>query len=404
MSIDDLARNAALDVRRAAGLVPSEIRAVLRRRRSQVWVTAVTIVALSAAVVAMVVLTRPPNPGPGPVAIVTTSSPPSTSAPPQPSTSSTITVSTTTTLDHPPPPPLVWPGESPDRFAAVYDDRVEVSTPAGSATLGIADVDAAVLAGNSLVFSVSGIQGIWVWPPLSADESPGSPSGPTQASLVVAPPGAGTTVRLLDVAIVDGQPSIVYVETDTEANGEPEQLMVYDLASGEGRRLFDMATRRPGLSAEEQSAWIITASVGEEMFVVLFGFGDGTWVEWYDLAGSPTVGPLSDTVPPGTIVDIVLPPIGSQVAVLAETELHQPITDLYVLNGDGGVVGRWVSDDSAESLYALAFDGRWITAARGNRAARDVMIVDLAVEDARFLSVEAWIALEGPRLTLEPSS
>ena len=287
--------------------------------------------------------------------------------------------------------PFVWPGDAPERFAAIYQERIELTTATGNQTLDISNVYAAAIIEDSFVFATRASQGIWVWPPLPQDELTSAPSGTTRATALVPQPTPAVTVRLLDAGLVDGHQSILYVETDTEADGEPERLMIFDVAGRDGRPLFDMSTRRPGLSGEESTQVSIAgASIGEQHIAVLFGFGDSRWIEWYDHLAQPTTSLFPVDLVPGLIVEVVLPSVGGRAVVTVETELWEPIRELYLID-NGAIAGFWTSSDADSSIGRLAYEGRWIVARQASEEAFSLIIVDLGRDTIEFPAVDAWI-------------
>ena len=299
---------------------------------------------------------------------------------PRPSTTST-TLAT----------PFVWPGDAPGRFAAIYQERIELTIPTGNETLDISDVYAAAIIDDGFVFATRASQGIWVWPPLPESSLTSAPAGTTQATVLVPQPAPAVTVRLLDAGLVDGQQSILYVETDTEAEGEPERLMIFDVAGRDARPLFDMSTRRPGLSGEESTqASVAAASIGEQHIAVLFGFGDSLWIEWYDHRAQPTTSPFPVDLVPGLIVEVALPSVGGGAVVAVETELGKPIRELYLID-NGAIAGFWTSSNADSSIGRLAYEGRWIVALQASHGAQSLIIVDLVLETIEFPEVDVWI-------------
>ena len=289
---------------------------------------------------------------------------------------------------------FMWPGTDPDGYAVVYGDRVEVVDPDGITILDIAGVRSGAMVGDQFVYALQGFFGTWVWPERPGLEGP-QPAGGEKVSMLIGQAGTEIHTWFHNVAVIDGRPTVIYSEIETEAEGQPERVMLYDLETAEIRQLFDRVSRRPGLSGEEQEAWIASASFGGDRFVVLLGFGDSTWLEWYDINGQPIDDPFDQSVFPGEVAEALLSPTGETLAVTIETGLHQPIRELLVIETSGDMVGDWRIEDPTASLYGLDTDGRYVTAGLMSEAnPSGMIIVDLADSQANHLSTPARIAMD----------
>ena len=150
---------------------------------------------------------------------------------------------------------------------------------------------------------------------------------------------------------------MIYSEIETESDPlGPQRLMLHDLATGSSRLLWDKPTRRPGLSGEQQIAFVADVAIAGDRIAALLGFGDGTWLERYDLAGRPVDDPSDRAIIPGTILEIA---ISADVAVVGfEPELHRLITEIWAIDlRSGDVVGTWSHAPDGEHLRNLDFDG-----------------------------------------------
>jgi hypothetical protein len=154
---------------------------------------------------------------------------------------------------------------------------------------------------------------------------------------------------------------ILYVEIGSETDPIQERMMLYDLQSGQAVQLFNKSTRRDGLSQEEQEAPIGDAALASDKVATLFGVGDSTWIEWYDLGGNPIAGPESLETLDGTTLEIAI--ADNKIVLGLDTELNRLITHLWIADlQTGELTGPIIYDTDGQSLHGLAFDGRWLTA------------------------------------------
>ena len=277
-----------------------------------------------------------------------------------PTTPQTVTSSTTNAVE---PEILAWPGEAPERFALVTAESVTLSVQGTCQDLDIPNVRAGAIIDGQFLFAVEGVSGTWVWPPEAGlvDADLHAPGGTERVGLLIGQAGTEVSTRYDDAAIVAGQPVVIYREIETAVSPQTERLMLLELESGESRLLFDKATRRDGLTGEEREAVMVDVAVAGDMVAVLFGVGDSTWLEWYDLDGNPIAGPFDADIIPGTVLEIA--GADGQVALGAEPDLHRLITEVTVIDlNTGQVRNRWTHDVAGHHLRNLEFDGRWVTA------------------------------------------
>ena len=284
---------------------------------------------------------------------------PSTTQPPA-TTSSTSPASSTTAIP-PPPESFVWPlGNGPGRYAVIEADQVETVGLGDHNMLDIPRLRAGVIVGDELIFGLNQASGVWVWPARPGTEMQ-APGGNESVSLLIGQTGTETAGWFHDAAIVDGRPVILYREIESETEPVQERMMLYDLQTGQAVELFDKVTRRDGLSQKELEAPIGDAALGSDRIAALFAFGDSTWIEWYDLEGNPIAGPEALGTLDGTPLEIAI--ADNKMVLGVETGLNRLITELWIADlVTGELTGPIVHDTEGQSLHALAFDGRWVTA------------------------------------------
>jgi hypothetical protein len=226
--------------------------------------------------------------------------------------------------------------------------------------LDIPSLRAGIIVGDEMLFGLNQASGIWVWPARPGTEMQ-APGGNEPVSLLVGQTGTETSAWFHDAAIVDGRPVILYREIESETEPIQQRMMLYDLQSGQAAQLFDKFTRRDGLSQEELEAPIGDAALDSDRIATLFAFGDSTWIEWYDLEGNPIAGPQGLETLDGTTLEIAI--ADNKIVLGVETELNRLITELWIADlVTGELTGPIVHDTEGQSLHALAFDGRWVTA------------------------------------------
>lgn len=285
---------------------------------------------------------------------------PSTTQPPV-TTSSTSPASSTTAIPPTAPESFVWPlGNSPERYAVIEADQVQMVGLGDHNILDIPSLRAGIIVGDEMLFGLNQASGIWVWPARPGTEMQ-APGGNEPVSLLVGQTGTETSAWFHDAAIVDGRPVILYREIESETEPIQQRMMLYDLQSGQAAQLFDKFTRRDGLSQEELEAPIGDAALDSDRIATLFAFGDSTWIEWYDLEGNPIAGPQGLETLDGTTLEIAI--ADNKIVLGVETELNRLITELWIADlVTGELTGPIVHDTEGQSLHALAFDGRWVTA------------------------------------------
>jgi len=283
---------------------------------------------------------------------------PSTTQPPV-TTSSTSPRSSTSVVSPTTPELFVWPLEDgPDRYAVIEKDRIQPVGFADSDILDIANVRTGVIIGGEMLFGREDASGVWIWPPRPGMETP---DGQEPIGLLVGQIGSETSPWFHDAAIVDGRPMILYREIESETRPIEERMILYDLQSGQTFQLFDKSTRLDGLSQEEQEAPIADAALASDRIATLFVFGDTTWIEWYDLEGSPIAPPESFETIDGTALEIAI--ADDKIVLGVETELHRLITQAWIVDlQTGEITGPFTHETDGQSLHDLAFDGRWLTA------------------------------------------
>lgn len=250
--------------------------------------------------------------------------------------------------------------EGPDRYAVIQREQVQIVSPGDVTVLDIPDVRTGVAIGDEFLLALNTSSGIWIWPPRPGIEMD-APGGQDQVGLLIGQTATETSPWFYDAAVIEGSPSILYLEVESETDPIQTRMMLYDLDHGETTRLFDKFTRRDGLSGEESDATIGDAALGSDRLAVLFAFGDSTWIEWYDLNGSPIDGPSSLETIEGSVLELA---IADDTMVLGvEPDLHRLITHLWVADlQTGQLSGPIVHETDRQSLRSLAFDGRWLTA------------------------------------------
>jgi hypothetical protein len=276
-------------------------------------------------------------------------------------TQTSFTSSTTTAVE---PEALAWPGEAPERFALVTAESVTLLVQGTRQDLDIPNVRAGAIIDGQFLFAVEGVSGTWVWPPEAglADADLRAPGGAERVGMLIGQAGTEVSTRYDAAAIVAGQPVVIYREIDTAVWPQTERLMLLELESGESRLLFDKATRRDGLTGEEREAFMAEVTVAGDMVAVLFGVGDSTWLEWYDLQGNPVADPFDADIIPGTVLEIA--GADDLIVLGVEPEVHRLITEVMVVDLDSGRVrNQWTHDVAGHHLRNLEFDGRWVTAA-----------------------------------------
>ena len=284
---------------------------------------------------------------------------PSTTQPPA-TTSSTSPASSTTAMP-PTPESVIWPlGNGPERYAVIEADQVQMVGLGDHNMLDIPSLRAGIIVGDEMIFGLNQASGVWVWPARPGTEMQ-APGGSEPVSLLIGQTGTETAAWFHDAAIVDGRTVILYREIESETEPIQERMMFYDLQSGQAVELFDKFTRRAGLSQEELEAPIGDAALASDRIAALFAFGDSTWIEWYDLVGSPITGPQGLETLGGTTLEIAI--ADNKMVLGVETELNRLITELWIADlVTGELTGPIVHDTEGQSLHALAVDGRWVTA------------------------------------------
>ena len=248
--------------------------------------------------------------------------------------------------------------DGPDRYAVIEKDRIQPVGIADSDSLDIPNVRTGVIIGGEMLFGLEDASGVWIWPPRPGMEASG---GQNPIGLLVGQTGTETSPWFHDAAIVNGRPMILYREIESETRPIEERMILYDLRSGQTVQLFDKSTRRDGLSQEEQEAPIGDAALASDRVATLFAFGDTTWIEWYDLEGSPIAPPANLEILDGTPLEIAI--ADDKIVLGVETELHRLITQVWMADlQTGEITGPFIHDIFGQSLHHLAFDGRWLTA------------------------------------------
>lgn len=258
-----------------------------------------------------------------------------------------------------------WPfSEGPETFVVVWEDSVRYHSFDDTQVLDIPSVRAGTLLDGRLVFALSDNYGTWTWPPDWGIEM-NVPGGSEAVGLVVAQAGMETSTWFHDAVIMGDRAVVLYREIFTESEPQAERLMFRTIDPPILTQhvfvveVFEKTTRRPGLFDEEKDAFFVDAAIGTDRIVVVFGVGDGTWLEWYELNGQPVDGPALDTY--GTIIDVAI--AGNEMVIGLETELHQGVKEALVLNLETGEPEGPYPLGSDDGLISdLQFDGEWITA------------------------------------------
>lgn len=259
--------------------------------------------------------------------------------------STTTSVAPASSTTH--PPESMWPADPPGRHALFEGETLTVvDGPEKHENPDIADTPtAAGFVGDTLVFSIGCCDGIWAWDYADSD---------------VADPlvdGGDDPVILQGVAPNWDQPGFFYTKGD---NHRGEDLMFYDLGSGESRRFLETSDRHADLTEEELNATLGSAVATEEEVGLLVAFGDSTWVEWYTETGQPMDPPFEGIDQGETVLELAIAPGDELLAIGREQQLHQGITTVEVIATTGDVRSYSVPDE--HSLRHLNFDGRYVTA------------------------------------------
>ena len=307
--------------------------------------------------------------------------PPSTGSNPG---SPSSTLPSTTTLDPTPTTSLAttttspatgWLSDDPPQtYATISSDSVVFVREGTTDVLQLPNLRSGIILDDSLIFALSTTSGTWIWPPLHGSEEK-VPDGEEPVSRLIGQPAGEVTAWFHDAARVDDRPVALYSEIESETDPIELRMMLFDLATGESTLVFDKLRRRPSLSGEEAAdAFVIDAVIANDQVAVLFGFGDGTWVEWYGIDGQPLEAlQVVDSIE-GTILDLAA--AGDLLAVGVETDLHRNMDRVWVVDMTSATVTGSVDpvfdpdrlrvpaepDVSRASLSELSFDGRWVTA------------------------------------------
>lgn len=296
----------------------------------------------------------------------TTATTPSSTAPPTsavpttvaPTSSTSTTAAPTTTV----PEGFTWPGsDGPDRYAVLADEQIQLVGFGNDGTLDIPSARTGVILGDDLIFGPNDPSGVWIWPPRPDDET-AAPGGQDEASILIGEPDTGTSVWFHDAKVVGSNPLVLYREEESEATPIVERMMLYDLSDGQQTLLFDKATRRDDVGEDELVGSVIgDAALHSDGFAALFGFGDSTFIEWYDLGGNPEPSPPGVDSVEGTVLELAI--ADDKLVLGVETEFPLGITQLWMVDLETDeVTGPINHEVEGQSLRDLAFDGRWLTA------------------------------------------
>jgi hypothetical protein len=295
-------------------------------------------------------------------------SPESTNPPATTPTTVAPTVTTappvTTTL-----PELVEvPAAPTGPFAVITADSVELHG-ATTEVLDIPDVRSGVILGDRFVFGLNGFSGVWVWPAEPGAETQ-APGGTEMVSQLIGQTGTETSAWFHDAATVDGRELILFREIASETDPIEERMMILDVADGDTSVVFDKLTRRDDLTYEEVAmAYIGDAALTSDGVVALFGIGESTWIESYDLAGA-RLPDLEFEGIEGIILE--LDAAGDLLALGVEPVFPEGIQEVWLVDlQTDEMAGPHRHDVDGESLRDLSFDGTTITAgiqdSSGNR-------------------------------------
>lgn len=245
-------------------------------------------------------------------------------------------------------------------FAVITADSVEFFRGETHDVLDIPDVRKGVVLGDQLIFGLNGSSGVWVWPAEPGSETQ-VPGGSEMVSLLIGQTDTETSAWFEDAASVDGRDLILFREIESETDPIEEGMMILDVVDGDTGLVFDKANRRDDLLYEEVAmAFIGDAALTSDGIVALFGFGDATWIEPYDLTGE-RLPDLDIEGVEGIVLE--LDAADHLLALGVETEFHVGIQEIWLVDlVTGELTGPYTHYVEGESLRDLAFDGTTITA------------------------------------------
>lgn len=283
-----------------------------------------------------------------------TNPPASTPSTTTPNVTTTAPVVTTTT------PELVEVPISPSGpYAVITADSVEFHGET-TTVLDIPDVRKGAVLGDRFIFGLNGSSGVWVWPAAPGSETR-VPGGTEMVSLLVGQTDTETSAWFEDAATVDTRDLILFREIESETDPIEERMMILDVVEDDTSLVFDKVNRRDDLLYEEVAmAFIGDAALTSDGVVALFGLGDATWIEPYDLTGE-RLPDLDIEGVEGIVLE--LDAADQLLALGVETEFHAGIQEIWIVNLlTGELTGPYRHDLEGESLRDLAFDGTTITA------------------------------------------
>ncbi len=297
------------------------------------------------------------------IGLLTQPDPPQTTIPPAtaptsiPAPTATTTIPVTTTN----PEPVEVPVDPSGPFAVITATSVELFREETHDVLDIPDVKAGVILGDQFIFGLNGFSGVWVWPAQPGSET-AVPGGTELVSLLVGQTDTETSAWLEDAATVDARDLILFREIESETDPIEERMMILDVVEGDTSLIFDKATRRDDLLYEEVAmAFIGDAALMSDGVVALFGFGDATWIESYDLTGTRL--PDLDVLDGLDGIILELDAADHLLALGVETVFHAGIQEVWIVDlVSGELAGPYSHTVEGESLRDLAYDGEIVTA------------------------------------------
>jgi hypothetical protein len=197
---------------------------------------------------------------------------------------------------------------------------------------------------------------------------------------------------LLDSALVDGAPTVVYA-TCNDAMGEERQgdIVLFDITSERKRALADACAIEYGVGRVSFGGGVFVVSATSDLTEVFrFYEPDGSLVE--DRPNPTKDLPYNE---PPFMSDAVLEADGSSLAYLEAPDVSGlagggekrsgRFNAVVVDQGTGKETARVALPDPATQYQRLDYDGRWIVLSQG--ADEPVRVVDISADDAEAIEI-----------------
>lgn len=197
---------------------------------------------------------------------------------------------------------------------------------------------------------------------------------------------------LLDSALVDDAPTVVYGTCNDATEGEPQgDVVLFDVTSKQPRKLTDACGPEYGVSRASFGGDVFVISATSDLTEVFRFHGpDGAEIE--DRPNPTDDLPYNE---PPFMSDAVLSPDGSELAYLeapdisgvtgAEQERSGRFEAVVVDQDSGEETVRVALPDPATQYLRLDFDGRWIVLSQG--AGEYVRVVDTDADEPRQVAI-----------------